>query len=346
MLLGTTIKTTIHCILLCIFFVNSCKPGNDVPVTIEYINFQSDHFEISAELRIPEGDSSFPLVIMVHGDGPAYKSYFNTLKLCFLEAGYATLIWDKPGFGNSKGKFSNAHLREERANILVDGIKEMKIHPKIDSNKIGVWGISQAGYVIPIALTKSNDISFMILVGVAGENGIRQTAYFVSQQILCEGFSESQSSEAKELAIEVCSAKTYEEYVEAGTVLLDKYPIVKELDFMAGILPEEKWIPSDPNGESYYNPIEIIKNITIPTLVFMGEKDRNCDPIQSIDAYKQALTSAGNLNFKVILIPGTDHNIIFCKTGCQKERMTRSGKEWSNYAPEYLNTMKLWLKDI
>jgi dipeptidyl aminopeptidase/acylaminoacyl peptidase len=326
-------------IIICLSF-HSCSH------TVEEFRFFSGDFEVSAELRIPDGDQKFPLVIFVHGDGPAYKSYFETLKLTCLETGYATLMYDKPGFGKSKGKFSREHLREERADILVDAIKEMKKHPKIDGNNIGVWGISQAGYVIPMALSKTDEIKFMILVGVAGENGIRQTAYFVSKQIQCEGFTEEQAEEARQLAADVMMAKTYEEYMASGTVLLDKYPIVKALDFMAGILPEDRWKPKDPEGEAYYNPIDVIQATRIPTLVVLGDKDCNVDPEQSIIAYEEALTQARNSHFEVALIPGTDHNIILCETGCEKERRNRSGKEWSNYAPEYLELMKQFLTGI
>jgi hypothetical protein len=29
-----------------------------------------------------------------------------------------------------------------------------------------------------------------------------------------------------------------------------------------------------------------------------------------------------------------------------KERNSRSGKEWQNYAPEYLDIMEKWLKEL
>lgn len=117
--------------------------------------FESGHFKVVGELRIPDGEGKYPLVIMVHGDGPARRTYFYALKKCFLRAGYGTLMWDKPGFGQSTGKFSQKHLRAERAEILLDAIRHAKSHPRIDSGRIGVWGISQAGIVIPMALPKT-----------------------------------------------------------------------------------------------------------------------------------------------------------------------------------------------
>ena len=236
--------------------------------------------------------------------------------------------------------------RFRRADILVSVLNEMKRHPRIDSTRIGVWGVSQAGYVIPMALTRTSDIRFMILVGVAGENGIRQTAFYVSQQIRCEGASGEEAALAESLVVEVSGARSYEDYVKYGTVLLDKFPLVREIDYMAGILPRDRWSPQAADGEAFYDPISVIGQTTIPTLVFLGEKDKNVNPVQSVEAYKAALSRAGNLNYGVEFIPGADHNIIMCETGCEKERRNRSGAEWSNYAPEYLQKMESWLREL
>jgi pimeloyl-ACP methyl ester carboxylesterase len=314
--------------------------------SVENIAFQCGQFNISGELRIPKDDGKHPLVIMVHGDGAAYRSYFYKVKQSFLRAGYAVLIWDKPGCGESTGEFSKGRKLQERADILIAAVDEMKRHPRIDSTRIGVWGISQAGYVIPMALEKNLDPAFMILVGVPGQNGIDQTAYFVGRQVFFEGFTDEQAEEAQQLVKNVSGAKTYAEYMKYGKILLDKYPIVKDLDYMAGVLPEEEWKPEDSNGDAYYDPIAVMKHTKIPTLVFLGEKDRHVDPMQSVKAYKKALKEAGNPNFEVALISGADHDIILCDTGSEKERRVRTGEQWSNYAPEYLQKLEEWLQQI
>ena len=325
--------------------LSACQSGSalTVPHNVEEFVFSSGPFKLVGELRSPLGHQPHPLIIMVHGDGPASRRYFASIKNCFLNAGYATLMWDKPGSGDSRGSFTSEKLRAERAQILLSAIEECKRDPRIESHSIGVWGISQAGYVVPMALTQTDYISFMILVGVAGENGIEQTAYFVSQQIRCEGFTADQAAEAEALAASVCGARSYEEYVQHGEILLSKYPIVKDLDFMAGILPRDRWQAADIQGEAYFNPIQIIEQTTIPTLVFLGEKDKNVNPIQATAAYKIALKKAGNPDYAVHLIPGTDHNIILCETGCEKERRNRSRVDWSRYSPQYLDTMRTWL---
>ncbi len=62
--------------------------------------------------------------------------------------------------------------------------------------------------------------------------------------------------------------------------------------------------------------------------------------------YKRALEKANNLNYKIELIEGADHNIIIFETGCERERACRTRAEWSNYNPEFLKIMEQWLKDL
>ena len=72
-------------------------------------------------------------------------------------------------------------------------------------------------------------------------------------------------------------------------------------------------------------------------------KDTQVDPFQGAQAYQEALQKAGNQNYRVELIPGVDHNIVRCKTGCMIERDSRSRADWLKYAPEYLDLMEEWL---
>jgi pimeloyl-ACP methyl ester carboxylesterase len=309
----------------------------------ENITFQIAQFEISSDLRVPEGEGPHPAIIVVHGDGGGTRNYYRTMKSRFATAGYAVLIWDKPGFGSSTGKFTGGELMSERATILLEAIATLRKRPDIDPARIGVWGVSQAGWVIPLALQRDADIAFMILVGAGGESGVQQTAYYIGQQIQCTGFTADQAAEADSLAAGVMAAETYDEYVANGRDLLDSYPLVKEIDFMAGVLPEDRWIPRPPDSESFFDPMTVIEKTAIPTLVFYGELDKNVDPVQGAAAYQAAFEKTGNKHSRVIVLPGVDHDMVPCKTGCEEERNNRS-----NWKPDsrYLGGMSLWLGAI
>jgi pimeloyl-ACP methyl ester carboxylesterase len=323
------------------FLVTTFIP--EVSLAWQTLTFRSSQFEIVADLQVPDIAGPHPVIVIVHGDGRGTRGYYRLMRERFIAAGYATLIWDKPGFGASKGQFSEGNVIAERTAVLLEALGTLRNHPGIDGGRIGLWGVSQAGYVVATALQQDIGVAFIILVSPPGENGIEQTAYFVGQQIACEGFSARQSAEADSLAALVLGAETYDEYVAAGRLLLDRYPAVKEIGFMAGILPRDRWRPRGRDGESYFDPMPSISKISIPALVFFGELDKNVDPVQGSAAYRTALENSGNGQSRVVWVQGVDHDMIPSSTGCEKERQQR--RRWVA-SPEYLDTILLWLQEM
>ena len=344
---GFDLKKSLHALLLgfTVIALVSTACAQNVFRSKETLRFQSRQFEVVSELRIPEGEGPHPLVIFVHGDGPAYRNSFSTLKKVMLEAGYATFIWDKPGYGESTGEFTKGRLRAERAVILMDAIKAMKTRSEIENNRIGVWGISQAGWVIPRVLEQSDDIAFMILVGCGGETGIQQTAYLIKRQLELEGLSAEEAESMENHFIQIYNAKTFEEYIVHARPLYENQ-IQRELGFVSALWDETNYKPIPHDSESFYDPMDVMNTVTIPALVFFGEKDTQVDPVQGAQAYEKAFQKAGNTNYRIETIPGTDHNIILCETGSMKERSRRSGRDWSRYGPEYLEIMGSWLRAL
>ena len=140
----------------------------------------------------------------------------------------------------------------------------------------------------------------------------------------------------------------YEEWVQYKN-LLDTLPCISHAaisGYKKGIVPEDEWHEPNLNGAYFWNPMDVIAQTTIPVLVFFGEKDTQANPIQGAQAYQEALERAGNPNFRVEFIPDTDHNIVLSETGCLDEREKRSLKEWTNYAPEYLDILEQWLREL
>ena len=100
---------------------------------------------------------------------------------------------------------------------------------------------------------------------------------------------------------------------------------------------EDDWQPWPPEIDAYFDPVTVLETITIPVLAVFGELDKNIDPIQGADAYRQALTTAGNLAFHVEVIPGIGHTMLNQQTGCLGEsgslisaRYTELIREWAD----------------
>ncbi|UCH63928.1 MAG: alpha/beta fold hydrolase [Fidelibacterota bacterium] len=334
-------------LVVCILPLLSSLSCNTIRVT-EEIAYQSGPFRVVGDLRLPPGVGPHPVIIFVHGDGPNNRTSgvtYPPIMDRMLGAGYATFAWDKPGTGESTGQIDRNRLLEQRSQIVLDAVEMLKELPEIDTLQIGLWGISQAGYVMPRVLDLSEDIAFIIAVSCPGEPGVEQGAYLIAAQALCAGASEEEASQIEYLLAEIEKADDYETYVRYKEQLAS-YAVLEGLGLNLRVATEEQWHHPNFEGDYFRDPMTVIERTTIPILAFFGEKDTQADPIQGAQAYRAALERAGNQNFRVELIPGVDHNLIISETGSLKERERRSRSGWQNYAPIYLDILEEWLREL
>ena len=234
---------------------------------LKKITFTAVHFALVGELSFPKGEGPFPIILFVHGDGPATRTACAHEKERMWRAGYATFVWDKPGSGESRGKFEEKQLLHQRARILLAAVEAVKQEPRIDRKKIGVWGISQGGYVMSIARSTSKDISFLIAVSCPGEASVNQISYLLKSVAECGVASQGIADSVKKYVMALNCAKTYKEYVQLST---DFIPYAKYIESFvrksSGPKPREKWHPAGP--EFVFNPMANIEQTTIPILAF------------------------------------------------------------------------------
>lgn len=320
--------------------------------TVEEIIFTSGPFTVVGDLRTPAGWGPHPVVLFVHGDGPNDRTSgvtYPPIMERMHRAGYATFAWDKPGTGASTGEFDRSRMIDQRAQIVLEAIQVMKGRPDIDAGRVGLWGISQAGYVMPRVLERGGEVAFMIAIGCPGEAGVEQGAYLVTAQARCAGgLSAADAGEMERLLGAVEWARTYQEYVRLKAEVR-KYPAFLALErqgINVGIQPEARWHEPNLGGEYFRDPMEPIAQSAIPILAVFGERDTQADPVQGAAAYRAALVRAGNPRSRVEVVPGTDHNILVSATGCLSERDRRPRDGWRAYPEEYLRLIEEWLRAI
>jgi len=313
--------------------------GSETAIVRE-LSFPSGDFTIVGELRSPDVEEKHPVVLMIHGSGEATRDGavpFNPMIEIFLRHGYAVLSWDKPGSGASKGTFEPEYTITQRAEIIRDAIEVLSESDFIDVNEVGLWGISQAGWVMPMALDKTPDISWMVVVSGGGEDGIEQGAFQVAQMIACEeGTAEDVASVEQYWAI-MNKAATYDEYRNAVQILLDVPGLYENTGLIMS--DEEQWSPWPREIDAFFDPVEVLQRTTIPVLAFFGELDKYVDPVQGFHAYESALDKAGNQDYQINMIEGAGHVMVQVETGCPGEIV---GAE---YMTEYLDTLEFWIME-
>lgn len=372
--------------LLTALLLNACATpaASQSSGVVDELTFQSGPFKVVGDLRLPPGNGPFPVVLFVHGDGPVDRTgsfVYLPIMERMLQAGFATFAWDKPGTGKSTGELSEPDLRHQRAQILLDAIELMKTRPDIDPEKIGVWGASQAGYVIPIALTQTEDIAFVICVSCPGDSGHDQMVYQVMTMGLCQDdMSKEKSVEMDRLFKELDQNRsfvTYAGYLAYRKSVADLAALVPVSLDNWPVTPEEDWQANPIEDEDVWNPVAAVSQVKIPMLAIFGDKDRNMDSLQAAFTYRKVLGEAGNPKSQVEVFPNADHIILTSKTGCPDELqktvsrffilfaithgLTSQEKVMAYvsddpyrpglmasipYAPGYLDLMETWLRDL
>jgi len=357
--------------------LDSMSAEQPQPPRVEEITFQSGSFTLVGDLWLPEGTGPFPVILLNQGSGMDARANrgFSPMLERMLRAGYAVFSWDKPGVGKSTGQLSDARVLHERAQILLDAIEVMKARPDIDPHRIGLEGGSQAGYVMSLVLSMSQDIAFMICDSCPGMSGVDQSTYQAMALALCTGTPDGQADRRKELLAELDAARAYETYsqyahyrevIEALFGTAAKVP--KGYGFE--VVPEEAWRLNDPEKETWWDPMEVIRHTTIPVLVLLGDQDRRMDPLQAAVAWRKALAEAGDPHSRVELFPNANHDLVVSETGCPdddlrwlEEYVQARGYEslaaamaaiqenpslmsQFPFAPGYLDLIEEWLRDL
>jgi uncharacterized protein (TIGR02246 family) len=305
-------------------------------ITTEEVSFQSGDFELVGDLVLPAGEGPHPAVIVVNGGGCAKRNSapgYRTLSRSFAEAGFALFSWDKPGCGESAGELGN-HPMLRRAAVLADALDFVAGHPEVDRHRIGLWGYSQAGWVIPMALQLTDGIDFLIMVSSPGETNAEQMAHQVAQRLACQGGSAEMAASLEEQLSLVMHASTYEDYVAAMLAM-------NEIEgagavYPSAITPERDWMPLRQTTEIFFDPMEVIEDLTVPVLAVFGWLDKNIDPFRASVAYESAMRETGNPHYQVRWIPGVGHTMQEQETGC-------IGEPGLALSERYIEIMESWI---
>jgi len=368
------------CVTLLALLMTACGRQPQL-ARVEEVAFRSGSFGLVGDLRLPEGTGPFPVVVFVHGDSPADRTFFGMylpIMERMLRAGYAVFSWDNPGIGESTGTTDRGQLIKQQAQIVLDAIEIMRADVDVDPQRIGTWGVSMAGYVMPRVLLMSEDVAFMICTSCPAMAGVDQGAYLTASQAFCGGVPEEKADQLSSLLSElerVRTYSTYDDYREYRTVLA----ALTEIGASTGggdkreVIPEEAWQKNNPDNQHWWNPIEVIEQAKIPVLAIFGERDTQADPIQGAHAYQVALEQTGNPESRVEIIPGADHTLAVSATGCIAETQQTIEKVLQDqgywplseaerrfvqepgqhtpmsaylYAPGYLDLIEGWLADL
>lgn len=289
----------------------------------EPLAFDADRFHLEGDLLLPAGATGCPVVVYVWGAGPTDRAGTIARSRVLREmvaAGYAVYLHDKPGSGGSTGDFTRGRLFRERAAITAAALDRLAAHPRLDPGRLGLYGSSQAAYVLPLVLAASDRVAFLVCWSCPIENSIEQSAYLVGNMVLCAGRSQETAAAAEERYRRRALAPDYAAYREAAA-WLDSLPEIRDELGWAGVAPAEAWAPLAPDAESFLDPGREFPPLDMPVLVIYGANDRNVDPVQGAARFRELLRAGPEGQQEIVVIEGADHNMMRTPDGCVQHQL-------------------------
>src|SRR6266545_4527236 len=129
----------------------------------EDVRFTNRDVQLTGTLIAPSTGGRHPAIVLVHGSGAENRAYMLPWARFVIRHGIAVLGYDKRGVGESTGDW-NAATYEDLAGDAVAAVEYLKTRRDIDATQIGLLGISQAGWIMPLAAVRSKDVAFLISV--------------------------------------------------------------------------------------------------------------------------------------------------------------------------------------
>ncbi|MEO8019314.1 MAG: alpha/beta hydrolase [Pseudomonadota bacterium] len=145
------------------------KPANTVETRrVEEIEFTSRDARLAGSIVFPKAAKIHSAVVFVHGSGEQTRNMLLAER--FASEGIVALVYDKRGVGKSGGKYeSDQSVSEKNISVLADdavsALKLLANHPSLKGVPIGIAGISQAGWIAPLAAERSGLAKFIVLWG-------------------------------------------------------------------------------------------------------------------------------------------------------------------------------------
>lgn len=242
-------------------------------------------------------------IVAVHGAGEGTRDWYLYRHLHDLlpPAGVGVLTFDRRGEGDSGGAVSRGRFAQQADDVLA-------FAGSIDADRVGLWGISQGGWVAPLAASRSERVSFLVLLASVGVTPAEQMRYATSEQLRRAGFGDETVDRALRLRARA------ERWIRDGD---DTTGLQAEIDaaarepwwelvFLPDTLPsgaEAEVIRAELAAEMFFAPEPIFSEVRVPTLLFYGDDDAWAPVGASTETWRRARDG----DVEIVVLEGTGH---------------------------------------
>jgi alpha-beta hydrolase superfamily lysophospholipase len=260
---------------------HSAQRHEDIGYRQSEARFSNGGVELAGLLLSPLTPGPHPAVVFIHGSGASDRDmlWYFQMGDYLAQRGIVVLLPDKRGCGRSKGLWQTSSFDDYAGDALAAVRHLRETYPE-PLTKVGLIGMSQGGWVAPLAATKSSDVDFIVLFS-GSVTPLMETALY-------------------ELDLDMCDAGC------PGWLV----PLAKPI-FMRRT---ERRTPDFWRINGAFDPLPYWKQLAVPALVMNGEKDRNVPVAKSLARLEEIRKHNPKAAITVRIYPDSGHGIDDSKT--------------------------------
>jgi len=273
------------------------------------IGVRSGTLEIAGLLLTPRADKPRPAVIFIGGTGysTADRLYEMTLAERLLAKGIAVLLLDKRGCGRSTGDWRSSSLAD-LAGDAIAGVRALRQRKDVAPNAIGLWGVSEGGWIAPLAATRCPELAFIVDHGGPAVTPLEDELDDLTFGIRSVGFAGEDLEIAMSLAralVEFYRSPESRPKFESALAAAKTRPWWPR--FSARIPQREDDWRVQWSRKREFDSIAMWKTVRLPALVLIGGEDATMDRAKNLKLYESFRTANPRLEIRVI--PDADHGL-------------------------------------
>ena len=182
-------------LILCTQALGASGNGSDLwhvtgtKIASQEVQFSNGQAHLAGTVCLPETGDHLPGVVVLHHAGLATReaALYRHPKEGLPALGFAVLVFDRRGSGESSGDFDFETLADD----AIAGQRALAKIPRVDQTRTGFWGLSQGGWLAVLAAGRSTDSAFAVAVSAPLVTANEQMQFATSNLLGVRGYSES-----------------------------------------------------------------------------------------------------------------------------------------------------------
>ncbi len=304
----------------------------------EAVVFANGTTRLAGTLLIPPTKGPHPALVLLHGSGPQNRNGTLPFARFLVRHGVAILTFDKRGVGGSQGDWRKASF-ETLADDALAAVALLRSRRDIDKRRIGLFGVSQGGWIGPLAASRSRNVALVVSVSGPGVSPAEQTLDLIEAELRTDGVPDEEVREALDLT------KLAFRYGRTGAGW-ENYAAALAKSQGRSWLP---YLPLPPNAQDggweqqrlffHYDPAPALAALRCPVLALFGAKDSGIPVEKNRSRWQEALTRGGHREHALIVVPAANHIMFEAKTGSMFEIPSLD-----RFVPDYRRILLDWLR--